>query len=128
MGKKAKIKPKKYYAVKNGRECGVIVETWAECKELTDHFPNPVFKSFLTEEEAKEFLKVGYTKKTKVDDVTVADKKESENKKPKRSGKTIEVTIRNIETYNKFVEVCKQQDVGINLQIERLMKELTDLY
>lgn len=45
----------KYYAVKVGRECGIF-DTWAKCQEVTKGFPNAVFKSFCSEEEAKAFL------------------------------------------------------------------------
>lgn len=45
----------KYYAVKEGRERGVF-DTWTKCQEATKGFPNAVFKSFSSEEEAKAFL------------------------------------------------------------------------
>lgn len=47
---------KNYYAVKNGRECGVIVRTWMECKKLVDGFKKAKFKGFEFEEEAIAYL------------------------------------------------------------------------
>ena len=51
MGKKIK----KYYAVKNGRNPG-IYNSWNECKEQVNKFKNAVFKSFMSLEEAEEFM------------------------------------------------------------------------
>lgn len=45
----------KFYAVKNGRNIGIF-NTWDECLESTKGFPNAIFKSFSSEEEAKAFL------------------------------------------------------------------------
>lgn len=48
---------KKYYAVRNGKVPG-IYKTWAECKKQVNGYPGAIFKSFKTEEEAKEFIDV----------------------------------------------------------------------
>lgn len=45
----------KYYAVKAGREPGVYL-SWGECKDQIHGYPGAVFKSFLTEEEAFDYL------------------------------------------------------------------------
>ena len=45
----------KYYAVKIGKVPG-IYRTWDECKKMVDGFPNARYKSFLTLEEAKNFV------------------------------------------------------------------------
>lgn len=45
----------KYYAVKKGRKPG-IYNTWDECKAQTSGFPGAIFKSFMTLEEAEEFV------------------------------------------------------------------------
>ena len=47
--------PKKYYAVKNGRQKGVFY-TWDECKKHTTGYPNAIFKSFTNEQDAINFL------------------------------------------------------------------------
>ena len=46
---------KKYYAVKNGRKPG-IYRTWDETKNQVDGFSSPVYKSFKTLAEAKDFM------------------------------------------------------------------------
>lgn len=48
---------KKFYAIKNGRKCNVIVNTWKECNSLVSGVSNPKFKKFATYEEALNFLK-----------------------------------------------------------------------
>lgn len=45
----------KWYVVKNGRKPG-IYKTWDECKAQTDGYSGAVFKSFLSEYEAKEYF------------------------------------------------------------------------
>lgn len=45
----------KYYAVKTGYKTGVF-ESWDECQTATKGFPNAVFNSFATKEEAEAFL------------------------------------------------------------------------
>lgn len=47
--------PKKYYAVKNGRQKGVFY-TWDECKTHTTGYPNAIFKSFTNEQDAINFV------------------------------------------------------------------------
>lgn len=45
----------KYYAVRKGRETGIF-RTWDKCKEATSGYKGAEFKSFLTEEEAKQYI------------------------------------------------------------------------
>ncbi len=45
----------KFYAVKKGRSTGIF-HTWDECKAQTAGYPGAVYKSFLTAQEAAEFL------------------------------------------------------------------------
>lgn len=47
--------PKKYYAVRAGRETGIF-ETWADCQKQTTGFKSAAFKSFLTRAEAEAYL------------------------------------------------------------------------
>ena len=42
----------KFYVVWHGRETGVF-DSWEACKEQTDGFPSPIFKSFSTREAAE---------------------------------------------------------------------------
>lgn len=46
---------KVYYAVPNGIKCG-IYNTWDECNQNIQGFPNPIYKKFDDEEKAKEFF------------------------------------------------------------------------
>lgn len=46
------------YAVKKGRKTGIFY-TWAECEAQTKGFSGPVFKGFMSEEEANEWLAGG---------------------------------------------------------------------
>lgn len=46
---------KSYYAVKNGRVCG-IYETWLECEQQIKNFSGAIFKSFSTRKEAENFI------------------------------------------------------------------------
>lgn len=45
----------KYYAVKKGRHPGIYT-SWADCQKETNHFKDAQFKSFLTQEEALNYL------------------------------------------------------------------------
>lgn len=51
---KSKKKPK-FYAVKVGKNPGIYT-TWPTCLHQVNHYPNAVFKSFSTEEEARAWL------------------------------------------------------------------------
>lgn len=46
---------KKYYAIKVGRKPG-IYRTWDEAKMQVNHFPNAVYRSFKTKQEAEDFI------------------------------------------------------------------------
>jgi hypothetical protein len=46
----------KYYAVHVGRQCGVLFD-WPTCQESVSGFPRARFKSFLSMEEAQNWLK-----------------------------------------------------------------------
>ena len=65
----------KVYAVKKGRKTGVF-KTWAECEAQTKGFPGPVFKGFMSEEEANAWLSsstTGFPAKAKVKKEEVID-------------------------------------------------------
>ena len=46
---------KKFYAVKQGYKTGLF-DTWAECEKQVKGFPDALFKSFTTKEEALKYL------------------------------------------------------------------------
>lgn len=45
----------KFYAVKVGRTKGIFL-TWDECKKNVDGYPNAIYKSFLSHEQAQAYL------------------------------------------------------------------------
>ena len=45
----------KYYAVKHGKVPG-IYRSWDACKAMVDGYPGAIYKSFKTEQEARDFL------------------------------------------------------------------------
>ncbi|MGL4949206.1 MAG: viroplasmin family protein [Anaeroplasmataceae bacterium] len=45
----------KFYAVKSGRKIGIF-NTWDECKTQIDQYPNAIYKSFSSIEDAKQYL------------------------------------------------------------------------
>ncbi len=46
----------KFYAVKKGRKTGIFT-TWAECQKQVSGFPKAEFKSFISKQEADNWLK-----------------------------------------------------------------------
>lgn len=56
---------KKYYAVRHGRQSGIVVTTWAECQALTTGFAGAAFKGFSASQrdEAYKYAKAGSCRK-----------------------------------------------------------------
>lgn len=52
---------KKIYAVRKGKKTGLFY-TWDECKQAVHGYSGAEYKSFLTKEEAEEFLNIGRKK------------------------------------------------------------------
>lgn len=44
------------YAIRTGRECGVIVQTWDECSKLVTGFKGAEFKGFTNQAKAKRYI------------------------------------------------------------------------
>ena len=59
--------PKKYYAVKVGKTTGIF-ETWEECKNSVNGYPNAEYKSFTEREKAENYLNNTDEKKTVLDE------------------------------------------------------------
>lgn len=59
----------KFYAVRSGRKPG-IYRSWDECKSQVHSFPNAVYKSFTSEEEAINFIG-GQTSKKKTSEISI---------------------------------------------------------
>ena len=47
---------KKYYAVRKGTKCGIF-STWKDCQEAVQNYSGAEYKSFLSEEEARAYLR-----------------------------------------------------------------------
>jgi viroplasmin and RNaseH domain-containing protein len=56
----------KYYAVRRGRVCNVIYNTWAECKAQVHQFPGAEYKSFRTYVEAQGYLSIGVNRRANI--------------------------------------------------------------
>jgi len=111
MGKK---KVNKYYAIKEGK--GVknkIVRTWDECSKLVLGY-NSVYKSFKTEQEAKEYLSNVDTEK-----VREQTKKAYEHKK---NTKVINIRIPK-DLYLEFMNKCEDMEMDVNTVINNMIKE-----
>jgi hypothetical protein len=56
----------KYYAIRKGHRSCVVVQSWDECKTLTDGCPGAIFKGFPAHElrKANQFAKYGSHKGT----------------------------------------------------------------
>lgn len=52
---------KLYYVVHKGRHPG-IYSSWIECKKQIEGYEGAIFKKFVNQEEAQEFLKIGFGK------------------------------------------------------------------
>lgn len=74
-------KEPKYYAVRKGRKPG-IYRTWGECRDQVHGYSGAEYKSFITEWEAEEFLKVGYC--GKIPNMESEAEQKTEQKKSKK--------------------------------------------
>ena len=108
----------KYYAIKEARDIkDKIVNTWSECKEITDHCP-AVYKSFKTKEEALDYLK----------NVNVEDIKEQtkyvyeKSKELKANTKAVQTRIPN-KLYSEFIKKCEVMEQEPNIILKNMIKE-----
>lgn len=51
---------KNFYAVRKGKKCNVIVETWAECFALVNGVSGAIYKGFEFIEDAEKFAESGH--------------------------------------------------------------------
>ena len=115
MSKKKKVK---YYAIKEG--IGVkdrIVTSWEECSKLVLGY-NSVYKSFRTEEEAKEYL--GKVDVNKVKEQTKIGIEVS--KKKRATTKAINLRVSN-ELYKDFEDKCNNMNIDKDKAIIMLIEE-----
>lgn len=121
---KRKPKAQKYYAIKIGRNTqNTIVRTWSECKEIVNGYPS-IYKSFKTEQEAKEYLLSIKDTKKKLED----NKKAIEyNRNKKRTTTPISNVFKGLRIENEllkaFEDKCTEMEVDKNEIIIELIKE-----
>lgn len=116
----ASKKTKKYYAIKKGINTeNKIVRTWSECEKLVKGYP-AIYKSFKSEEEAKEYL----------GSIQNIEKKQEENKKAmefnkKRKKNTVSLSGIRIkkELYAELEAKCKEYNWNIEFAIKKLIEE-----
>ena len=101
-----------FYAIKEGYEKNVIVSTWDECKKLTDHYPNAIFKSFYTQREAEDYLNEKQTERKQK--TTVASKEK---------GVMLKVWISDPKIIADMKKECIRLDLTVDKAIENLISE-----
>jgi viroplasmin and RNaseH domain-containing protein len=115
---KNKEKVKKVYAIKVGNGVNdIIVQTWEECKGLTDGY-NSVYKSFSTQEEAVEFLGTVDAEKVRAQTTFMMEKK----KKIKENTLLVQARVPKA-TYSKYAEKCNENGWEIGEGIIKLIEE-----
>lgn len=116
MGKKkAKIK---FYAIKEGIGVkDIIVTSWDECSKLVLGY-NSVYKSFLTEEEAKKYLGNVDTKKVKEQ----AKNGIEERKIKKETTRSFSIRLPKT-TYEEFEDKCSSMNLDKDKAILMLIDE-----
>ena len=118
--KQVEKKKCKYYAIKEGKGVkDLIVRSWDECKEYV-HGYSAVYKSFTSEEDAKEYLENVDIKKVKEQAKYCSEHKEElkeKKKKIRESVKTLNIKI-SAEMYNELEKKSKET----KLRVEDLVK------
>ena len=114
-------KQEKYYAIKDGK--GVknkIVKTWSECKELVLGYP-AIYKSFKTEEEAKEYIEAIKDVKKKLED----NKKAIEHNKARKKGTvSIAYIFKGVRIDREVAEEFQAKCHDLNISKEKILNEL----
>lgn len=114
-------KQQKYYAIKVGK--GVkdkIVTSWSECEALVKGYPS-VYKSFKTEEEAKEYLGTIKNVKKKLED----NKKAMEhNKAKKKSTVSVAHLLKGVRIDKEVAEEFESKCNDLNISKEKILNEL----
>ena len=115
MGKNKKAK---FYAVKEGFKCNVIVMSWAECQKLTDHYPNARYHSFYTQAEAEDYLSG-----KQVPQKEVAQAVPKTARRVKKKGFRLEVLLSDPKIYEDMKKECERLDLSVDKAIEGLISE-----
>ncbi len=94
----------KFYAVVKGRVPG-IYSSWEECQKQVNGFSSPVFKSFKTEQAAKEFIKSQVTEQTQEEKLTPIQYNEKTNQVTQEYAELIEKNNQIIKELEGFVQI-----------------------
>lgn len=122
LGGKSMAQPKKkYYAIKEGKGVkNIILDSWSKCQPLVIGY-NAKYKSFKTEDEAKEYLNL--IPKKQVKKVNKAASKAKQKKKEK-GGATVSVQAKiPKELYEKFLKRCEIMDMDKTKTLQSLIQE-----
>ena len=114
-------KAKKYYAIKEGKGVrNIILNSWGKCQPLVTGY-NAVYKSFKTEEEAKDYLKnITEQQAEKIKEITTRAIKQKKEKKIS----TISVQARiPKELYEKFLKRCEVMGLDDRKILQSLIQE-----
>lgn len=114
----------KYYAVKKGKNVGVVT-SWEACEKLVKGFKGAVYKSFSKKEDAEAFIKANVStiksKKTVVEKKRLT-KKQKDAKNEGRNLKKIEKEIKLNNSTSK-----KKKKVWTNKEVSNYYKESREL-
>lgn len=111
----------KYYAIKIGK--GVkdkIVTTWSECEAIVKGYP-AIYKSFKTEEEAKEYLGSIKDVKKKLEE---NNKATEYNKVKKKSTISISHIFKGVRIDREVAEAMEEKLKDLNISKNKLLNEL----
>ena len=123
MAKKAKVKVPKWYAIKDGKNVkNIIVTSWDECKVLVLG-RNSIYKSFLSEEEAKRYL-------NKIDDRDVQRIKDRTAKMIVKSKERKSTTkpLNGLRIPSELYEIIEAKAERNNVDIEKLIVEALQVF
>ena len=123
MAKKAKVKVPKWYAIKDGKNVkNIIVTSWDECKVLVLG-RNSIYKSFLSEEEAKRYL-------NKIDDRDVQRIKDRRAKIIVKSKERKSTTkpLNGLRIPSELYEIIEAKAERNNVDIEKLIVEALQVF
>ena len=123
MAKKVKVKVPKWYAIKDGKDVkNIIVTSWDECKVLVLG-RNSIYKSFLSEEEAKRYL-------NKIDDRDVQRIKDRTAKMIVKSKERKSTTkpLNGLRIPSELYEIIEAKAERNNVDIEKLIIEALQVF
>ncbi|WP_297639737.1 RNase H1/viroplasmin domain-containing protein [uncultured Clostridium sp.] len=111
-----KVKPQKYYAIKDGKNVkNIIVTSWKECSELVLGY-NSIYKSFISEDEAKKYL-------NNISDKEIPAIKKQYKKSIEKSKKRKSTTkpLSGIRIPKELYEIINAKAEHDNVEIEKLI-------